>query len=53
MELAQLFNLMVREDRKLTKKLVANGDISEEEGIFRDEVRKNELLKEAESCLIK
>ena len=35
---------LVEADREITKQMVANGELTKEEGRFRDEMRKDEIL---------
>ena len=39
---------LVSADREITKQMVANGELTEEEGMFRDEMRKDEILWDME-----
>ena len=41
-----VYNKMIEEDRKYTEKMVADGKLTEEEGFFRDLMRKDEILME-------
>ena len=39
---------LVEADREVTKQMIADGRLTEEEGRFRDEMRKDEILDEME-----
>lgn len=36
-------------DRKITEEMVADGEITEEEGYFRNDIRRFEILEETEA----
>ena len=40
----EVYNKMVEQDRKYTEEMVANGELTEEEGFFRDLMRRDEIL---------
>lgn len=40
----EVYNKMVEEDRKYTEEMVASGELTEEEGFFRDLMRRDEIL---------
>ena len=36
----------VKQDREVTRQMVANGELSEDEADFRDDIRKDEILRD-------
>lgn len=38
-------------DRKVTEEMVADGEITEEEGYFRNDIRRFEILEETEAFI--
>lgn len=38
-------------DRKVTEEMVADGEITEEEGYFRNDIRRFEILEETEAYI--
>jgi hypothetical protein len=38
------YMILLEEDRKITHQMVEDGELTEDEGIFRDEMRKDEIL---------
>lgn len=38
-------------DRKITEEMVADGEITEEEGYFRNDIRRFEILEETEAFI--
>ena len=39
---------LVEADRKITQQMIADGELTEEEGRLRDEMRKDEILDDME-----
>lgn len=42
----ELYKKMLEKDRKVTQQMIENGQLSEIEGAFRDDMRKDEILNE-------